>query len=69
MTKLSQVELLNSAFKESLHREEQRLARYTSLSETIRDKRISALFKSFAAASKGRVKQIRSEAKNFNIKI
>lgn len=69
MTKLSQGELLNSAFKESLHREEQRLARYTSLSETIRDKRIRALFKNFASVSKGRIKQIRSEAKNYNIKI
>lgn len=69
MTKLSQGELLNFAFREALHREEQRLARYTRLSETIRDKRIRALFKYFASASQGRVKEIRSEAKNFNIKI
>jgi len=69
MTKLSQGELLNSAFKEALHREEQRYARYTCFSETIRDKKIGALFKDFAASSDERIKQLRSEVKNYNIKI
>ena len=69
MTKLSQGELLNSAFKEALHREEQRSARYTQFSETIRDKRIGDLFKDLTAASNERIKQIKDEAGNFNIKI
>lgn len=69
MTKLSQGELLNSAFKEALHREEQRYARYTRFTETIRDKKIGSLFKDFAAASDERIKQIKAEVKNYNIKI
>lgn len=68
MTKISQGELLNFAFKGALHREEQRLARYTRLSETIRDKRLGALFKSFAASSDERIKQLKAEMKNYNIK-
>lgn len=68
MIKPTQGELLNNAFKEALHREEQRLARYTRFSETIRDKRIGDLFKGFAAASNERIKQLKDEAGNFNIK-
>lgn len=68
MTKPSQGELLNFAFKDALHREEQRLARYTRFAETIRDKRIGDLFKGFAAVSDARIKQLKDEAGNFNIK-
>jgi hypothetical protein len=69
MTKISQGELLNSAFKEALHREEQRYARYARFSETIPDKRIGALFKDFTDLSGERVKQLKAEVKNYNIKI
>lgn len=62
-------EFLNYAFKETLHREEQSVARYDHLSETIRDDRLKTMFNSFARTSRERLKQIKTEMSHLNINI
>jgi len=68
MSKLTQSELLNNAFKEAVHREEQRLAFYTYLSQTISDTRLKEIFNGFAGNSQEQLKQLKTEMINFNIK-
>lgn len=68
MSKLTQGELMNNAFKEAVHREEQRQARYAHLSKTIMDQRLKAMFSDFAASSRNHLQQLKAEMKNVNIK-
>jgi len=60
---------MNNAFKEAVHREEQREARYAHLSKIIKDERLRAMFNDFALSSEKHLKQLKAEANNFNIKI
>ena len=69
MSKLTQGELMNNAFKEAVHREEQRQARYAYLSKTIKDKRLKEMFNDFAATCLEHLKQLKAEMINFNIKM
>lgn len=68
MSSLTQGELINNAFKEAVHREEQRQARYIHLSEIIKDKRLRTMFNDFALSCREHLKQLKAEMKNFNIK-
>jgi len=68
MPKLTQGELLNIAFKEAIHREEQYEARFTYLSKTIKDDKLKAMFNDFAGSSRKRLTQLKAEMNNFNIK-
>lgn len=68
MSKLTQGELLNNAFKEAVHREEQWEARYVHLAKIIKDERLRAIFNDFALSSGKHLKQLKAEMKNFNIK-
>lgn len=69
MSKLTQGELMNNAFKEAVHREEQRQARYAYLSKTIKDERLRAMFNDFDVSCREHLKQLKGEMKNFNIKM
>jgi len=68
MSKLTQGELLNNAFKEAVHREEQQEAYYTYLSETSKDTRLKIIFNEFARSNREHLKQLTAEMKNFDIK-
>lgn len=69
MSKLTQGELLNNAFKEAIHREEQRQARYAYLSKRIKDSRLKKIYARFAEASSDHLTRLKAEVKHFNIKI
>lgn len=68
MSKLTQGELLNNAFKEAVHREEQREARYNHLAGIIKDERLRSMFNDFAVACGEHLKQLKAEMKNLNVK-
>jgi len=68
MSDLTQGELMNNAFKEALHREEQRQAWYNHRAKTIKDERLRAMFNDFAVTCREHLKQLKAEMKNFNIK-
>lgn len=68
MSKLTQGELMNNAFKEAVHREEERQSRYSHLAKNIKDERLKAMFNDFALTSKDHMKQLKAEMKNHNIK-
>lgn len=64
MPELTQGELLNNAFKEALHREEQGGARFDYLSRTIKDERLKVMFNSLAGNCREHLKQLQAEMKN-----
>lgn len=68
MSGLTQGELMKNAFKEAVHREEQRQARYIHFADTIKDKRLRAMFNDFALSCREHLQQLEAEMKNFNIK-
>lgn len=68
MSRLTQGELMNNAFKEAVHREEERRARYSHLAKIIKDERLRAMFNDFALTSGNHMKQLKAEMKNHNIK-
>lgn len=67
MSRLTQREILNNAFKEAVHREEQREARYNYLHAAIGDERLKGLFGDFARTCGEHLRQLKVEMKNFNI--
>lgn len=68
MPKLTQGELLNNAFKEAVHREEQQDVYYTHLSKTIGDTKLKKIFNDFARTNREHLKRLKVEMNNFNIK-
>lgn len=67
MSKLTQGEILNNAFKEAVHREEQRQARYDHLSRAVKDRRLREMYGDFALSAREHLQQLKAEMKNLNI--